>query len=27
LRLSYATSMDRIDEGLRRMTRFFGGGK
>jgi len=23
LRLSYATSMDRIDEGLRRMTRFF----
>jgi len=27
LRLSYATSMDRIDEGLRRMARFFGGGK
>ncbi len=27
LRLSYATSMDRIDEGLRRMSRFFGGGK
>jgi aspartate aminotransferase len=24
LRLSYATSMDRIDEGLRRMERFFG---
>ena len=23
LRLSYATSTDRIDEGLRRMTRFF----
>jgi aspartate aminotransferase len=27
LRISYATSMDRIDEGLRRMSRFFGGGK
>lgn len=27
LRMSYATSMDRIDEGLRRMTRFFNGGK
>jgi len=24
LRLSYATSLDRIDEGLRRMNRFFG---
>ena len=24
LRISYATSMDRIDEGLRRLTRFFG---
>lgn len=27
LRISYATSMDRIDEGLRRMSRFFGRGK
>jgi aspartate aminotransferase len=27
LRLSYATSMDRIDEGLARMRRFFGGAK
>ena len=27
LRLSYATSLDRIDEGLRRMGRFFGGAK
>jgi aspartate aminotransferase len=27
LRLSYATSMDRIDEGLRRMSRFFGKAK
>lgn len=27
VRLSYATSMDRIDEGLRRMGRFFGQGK
>jgi len=27
LRLSYATSMDRIDEGLRRMSRFFGQAK
>jgi aspartate aminotransferase len=25
VRLSYATSIDRIDEGLRRMNRFFGG--
>jgi len=24
LRLSYATSMERIDEGLRRLARFFG---
>jgi aspartate aminotransferase len=24
LRISYATSMDRIDEGLKRMARFFG---
>jgi aspartate aminotransferase len=24
LRLSYATSLDRIDEGLRRLGRFFG---
>ena len=24
LRLSYATSIDRIDEGLRRLTHFFG---
>jgi aspartate aminotransferase len=24
LRLSYATSLDRIDEGLRRLSRFFG---
>jgi aspartate aminotransferase len=27
LRISYATSMDRIDEGLRRMGRFFGAAK
>jgi len=27
LRLSYATSMDRIEEGLRRMARFFGRAK
>jgi len=27
LRLSYATSMDRIDEGMRRMARFFGAAK
>jgi len=27
LRISYATSMDRIDEGLRRMSRFFGRAK
>jgi aspartate aminotransferase len=26
LRISYATSMERIEEGLRRMTRFFGQG-
>jgi aspartate aminotransferase len=26
LRLSYATSMERIDEGLRRLARFFGHG-
>jgi aspartate aminotransferase len=24
LRLSYATALDRIDEGLRRLSRFFG---
>jgi aspartate aminotransferase len=27
LRISYATSMDRIDEGLKRMARFFGKSK
>jgi aspartate aminotransferase len=27
LRLSYATSMERIDEGLRRLARFFGQAK
>ncbi len=27
LRISYATSMDRIDEGLKRMARFFGKAK
>ena len=27
VRISYATSMERIEEGLRRISRFFGGGK
>jgi aspartate aminotransferase len=27
VRISYATSIERIEEGLRRLTRFFGRGK